>query len=119
MQKFEINNPEALKLIEDLKSGSFIKPYLEKIKKLKMVFMWVGILLFFLTFILIGKSLSARVENFGYTPPNLEVQTQPTSPPINSPYSSLKEEIFLFSTDLPDPIIPDISNTIDLKAELF
>lgn len=119
MQKFEINNPEALKLIEDFKSGAFVKPYVEKIKKLKMVFIGVGLFLFFLIFILIGKSLSTRVENFGYTPPNLEIKTEPTAAPINSPYSSLKEQIFLFSTDLPDPIIPDISNTIDLKAEVF
>ncbi len=119
MQKFEINNPEALKLIEDLKSGAFVKPYIEKIKKLKIVFIGIGLFLFFIIFILIGKSLSTRVENFGYTPPNLEVQAEPTTAPAVSPYSGLKEEIFLFSADLPDPIIPDISNTIDLKAEVF
>lgn len=84
-----------------------------------MVFIGIGIFLFFLIFILIGKGLSRNVENFGYTPPNLEIQTEPTTAPTNSPYNSLKEEIFLFSTDLPDPIIPDISNTIDLKVEVF
>lgn len=119
MQKFEINNPEALKLIEDFKSGSLFRPYLDKLKKLKNVFIGLGILLFFLIFILIGKGLSRRVENFGYIPPDLEVQTEPTQAPADSPYNSLKEQIFLFSTDLPDPIIPDISNTIDLKPEVF
>ncbi|OGD83323.1 hypothetical protein A2572_04620 [Candidatus Collierbacteria bacterium RIFOXYD1_FULL_40_9] len=119
MPKFEINNPEALKLIEDIKSGVLFKPYLEKIKKLKTVFIGVGIFLFFLIFILIGKSLSNRAKDFGYIPPNLEILTEPTAPTVNSPYNSLKEEIFLFSTDLPDPIIPDLNNTIDLKEQAF
>lgn len=119
MQKFEINNPEALKLIEDFKSGVFIKPYIEKIKKLKIFFIGFGLFLFFLIFILIGKGLSRRVEDIGFVPPNLEIQTEPTPIQASSPYSALKEEIFNFSTDLPDPIIPSISNTIDLRQEVF
>ena len=117
MPKFEINNPEALKLIADIKSGAYIKPYIEKIKKLKMVFVGVGVFIVLLIFVAIGKALSGQVTEQGYIPPNLQVQIEPTSAPINSPYSSLKEEIFLFSADLPDPIIPSISNTIDLKSE--
>lgn len=119
MQKFEINNPEALKLIEDFKSGAFIKPYMDKIKQFKMVFISIGVIIFLLVFVLIGKSLSRKVEDFGFVPPNLELQTAPATTPATSAYNSLKEEIFLFSTDLPDPIIPEISNTIDLKSEVF
>lgn len=119
MPKFEITNPEALKFIEDFKSGKILGPYIEKLKKLKMVFIGFGVFIFLLIFVLIGRSLARRAQNLDYTPPILEIETTITPPPAVSSYSDLKEQIFLFSVDLPDPIIPDISNTINLNPEVF
>lgn len=119
MQKFEINNPEALKLIDDFKSGKLLGPYIEKIKKLKMVFLGVGAFLILLFFVLIGTSLARRTQNTGYVPPTLEIETTITPSPATSSFTELKEQIFLFSVDLPDPILPSISNTIDLNPEIF
>lgn len=119
MQKFEINNPEALKLIEDFKSGKMFGPYLEKLKQLKMYFIGAGIFLVLLVFVLIGRSLAQRAQNTGYVPPVLEIESTITPVQAVSSFSELKEQIFLFSVDLPDPILPAISNTIDLNPEVF
>ena len=119
MPKFEITNPEALKFIEDFKSGKFFGPYIEKLKKLKMVFVVFGIVFVLLVFVAIGKMLAKRVQNTGYIPPLLEIETTTTPAPASSSYNELKDQIFLFSTDLPDPVIPDLNNNIDLKPDLF
>ena len=115
MAKFEITNPEALKLIEDFKSGVFFRPYLEKIKQYKNLIISVAIFFVLLIFVAIGKSLSQNVQKGEYVPPTLDVERQPTMIVQKSEYEFLKSEIFLFSSDLPDPVLPNLDNAIDLK----
>lgn len=118
MPKFEITNPEAIKLIEDIKTGKFIEPYLDKLRKIKKYLIATGIVLVLIIFMIIGKSLAKKTSGTGYVPPKLEINSQPASVKAVSPYSELKEEIFVFSADLPDPVLPSISNSINLKPEL-
>jgi len=107
MQKFEINNPVALKFIADFKSGVYTKPYIEKIKKLKWVIVSIGKSIF--------RSKGAPV----FTPPSLDTERIITPSKAASDYDELKNEIFNFSTDLPDPVMPDFDNKINLQKQQF
>ena len=117
MAKFEITNPEAIKLIEDFKSGAFFKPYLDKIKKVKWIIISVSIFILFLIFVIIGKTLYRSSETPVFLPPDLSNPEVSTVPAQTSEYDALKSEIFNYSTDLPDPVNPDLNNKINLKKE--
>lgn len=117
MAKFEINNPEALKLIEDFKSGALLKPYIEKVKKIKWILISICLFFLFLIFFKIGQTLYERANSPVFLPPSLETPTTSTAPRQQSEFDVLRTEIFDFSTDLPDPVIPDLNNNIILKAE--
>ncbi len=119
MAKFEITNPEAIKLIEDIKSGVYFKPIIEKIKKIKWILIGAAVFIVLLIFFAVGKSLSRNIDQTGYVPPSLDIERTVTPTTTQSKYNSLKEEIYLFSTELPDPVIPDLNNNIDLKPETF
>ena len=119
MQKFEINNPVALKFIADFKSGVYTKPYIEKIKKLKWVIVSVAIVIVFIIFFNIGKSIFRSKGAPVFTPPNLDTERIITPSKAASDYDELKNEIFNFSTDLPDPVMPDFDNKINLQKQQF
>lgn len=117
MAKFEITNPEAIKLIEDIKSGAYLKPLIEKVKKIKWYLISVAIIFVLLIFFAIGKSLSRRAQNPTFLPPQLDTVTSKEDVMPASEYDALKTEIFNFSTDLPDPIFPEFDNKINLTSE--
>ena len=119
MQKFEINNPVALKFIADFKSGVYTRPYIEKLKKLKWGFISIGVVIVFIIFFSIGKSIFRSKGAPVFTPPSLDTERIISPSKAPSVYDDLKMEIFNFSTDLPDPVMPDLDNQINLQKEEF
>ncbi len=117
MQKFEINNPEALKFIADFKSGVLFQPIIEKIKKIKWILISIALFITFLIFYGFGKALSNRNKVPVFLPPDLSTPQVSTAPKQSSQFDSLKSEIFEFSTDLPDPVMPDLNNSINFQKE--
>lgn len=117
MAKFEINNPVALKFIADFKSGILFRPLVEKIRKIKWILISILLFIAFLVFYNIGKSLFQKTGVPIFTPPSLDSDRVISPPRQSSEYDSLKEEIINFSSDLPDPVMPDLVNEINLKKE--
>lgn len=117
MAKFEITNPEALKLIADFKSGLLFKPFIEKIRKIKWLLISICLFLAFLIFFNLGKALFQKADNPIFLPPSLDTIRETTTIRPNSEFDGLKDEIFNFSTDLPDPVLPDLNNQINLQKE--
>lgn len=117
MAKFEITNPEAIKLISDIKSGLYFKPVTDKIKKYRWYLISSAIVFVLLIFFAIGKSLSRNASNPVYLPPQLDIDTRKTEVVNRSQFDSLKMEVYNFSTDLPDPVFPDFDNKINLLPD--
>ena len=119
MQKFEINNPVALKFIADFKSGVLFEPIITKIKKVKWIIISTLLFIVFIICVIIGKSLFDRRGAPIFTPPTLDTQRviSPTRPA--SEFDSLRNEIYEFSTDLPDPVYPELKNSINLEQDPF
>lgn len=117
MAKFEITNPEAIKLISDIKSGVYFKPVIEKVIKIKWYLISFAIFIVLIIFFAIGKSLSSRAKNPVYLPPKLDLDNRKVETSTPSQFDSLKMEISGFSTDLPDPVFPDFDNKINLQSD--
>ncbi len=117
MAKFEITNPEAIKLIADLKSGKTFQPFLDKIRKIKWILVSICIFFILLIFYGAGKSLFQSSNTPVFLPPNLDTPQVSTETKQKSEFDALKDEIFNFSADLPDPVMPDLSNKINLQPE--
>lgn len=119
MAKFEINNPVALKFIADFKSGVLFQPIIAKIKKIRWILISIFLVIVFILFFLLGKNLFNKSTLPVFSPPNLDSERVVTPTQRGSIYDSLKEEIYNFSTELPDPVMPDLNNDINLKKEEF
>lgn len=113
--KFEITNPEAIKLINDLKSGLFFAPIKAKIISYKWFILAGFVLLCLLMALAIGKAISQRTSVPIYVPPSIDAPAPTTSVIVKSVYEGLRQDILNFSTDLPDPAIPPFDNRIDLE----
>lgn len=114
--KFEITNPEAIKLIADIKSGLFFVPLKAKLIQYKWLFLVGFVLISLITALAIGKAIAARTSGTTFTPPSLETPEPTTDKVLKSKYEPLREEIIYFNTDLPDPVIPPFDNSIDLEV---
>ncbi len=119
MAKYEINNPEALEFIAKFKSGKLFEPILEKIKKLKWILISIFVFLTFIIFANIGKSLFNKNTLPAYLPPSLESESITTTPKVSSEFDLLREEIYNVGTDLPDPVLPALNTSLNLKEELL
>jgi hypothetical protein len=113
--KFEITNPEAIKLINDIKSGVFFAPVKAKIIRYKWFIVSGGVVLCLLLALAIGKAISRRAPDIIFLPPDIENPQPTTGSTVKSVYEDLRQDILNFSTDLPDPVIPPFDNAIDLQ----
>ena len=117
MPKFEINNPEALKLIADFKSGVLLAPYIAKLKQYRIYIISVCLFFIFLIFVTLGKSLYSGSTKSIFLPPKLnDVKPTQTITP-KSEFENIRQEILNFSTELPDPVIPPFDNNINLEID--
>lgn len=114
--KIEVTNPEAIKLIADIKSGAIFAPAKVKIIKYKWIIIIVSIIVCLLIALAIGKAIAGQTPTTTYNPP--DIQTPQSTPTIivKSKYEPLRQEIINFNTDLPDPVIPPFDNVIDLEV---
>lgn len=113
--KFEITNPEALKLINDIKSGVFFAPYKAKIVQYKWYIITGVAVLGLIIALAIGKSIASRTPTTIFTPPDITTPLPTKEITVKSKYEPLRQQIVNFNTDLPDPAIPPFDNTIDLE----
>lgn len=113
--KLEITNPQAIELINKIKSGEIYRPILERFKKYRWYFLGFGIALVLIIALIIGKTLSESAEKTIYTPSDIESVTPTTEDVVESDFSGIKKEIQDFNTDLPDPFIPSFDNNISLE----
>lgn len=115
-QKFEITNPEALKLINDLKSGQFIAPYKAKIIKYKWFVITPIVLILIFLAISFGKYLaSSTTQTRTITP--LVTTTPTVTPEKVSSFDSTRQAIINFNTTLPDPALLQLDNKISLEKQ--
>jgi hypothetical protein len=49
-------------------------------------------------------------------PPKLETVSGTPAPTAKSEYESIRQEILNYSTELPDPVIPEFDNNMDLEV---
>jgi len=111
-------NPEALEILNKIKSGEYIKVVKAKIAPFRWYILGAGILILLLLAISIGRSISRRANRV-YAPPIIDITTTPTISQKASVFGSLKRSIQDFSTSLPDPAIPFYDNTINLEKTLY
>lgn len=117
--KIEVTNPEAIKLIANIKSGVFFAPFKEKIIRYKWYIIAGLVLVSLIIALAIGKAIAGRTQGQIFTPPDLETPLPTTEAVTKSKYEPLRQEIIYFNSDLPDPVIPPFDNTIDLEAPLL
>lgn len=113
----KITNPEALKLIADFKSGVLLAPIKAKIILYKWYLISVGVIIFLLIALAIGKAIFRGSENPIFLPPDVGVPSPTLDKTFNSSYESTRQDILNFGTDLPDPVIPDLNDVIDLESD--
>jgi len=116
-QKFEITNPEAIKLISDVKSGQIFAPVINFLKKYRWHITSVLVLVSFLIAITVGKYLSGS-RNQPYTAPVISGPTPTVTPSPRSSFDSLKKALVDFSTVMPEPAIPPVDEQISLEPVL-
>lgn len=115
-QKFEVTNPEAIKLINDIKSGAVLAPLKYKIAKYKWVIVGSLTLIALFVAITVGKQLSAR-NTPKYLPPIIDDITITPTPEIKSSFDGLRKLIIDYSATLPEPALPAVDNQISLESK--
>lgn len=117
MAKFEITNPEALKIINDFKSGALLQPIKVWIQKYKWYIISAGVVLVLIIFLAIGKALSRGSQVPVFLPPDISTPVATATPQVKSKYEWIRQNILDFSTDLPDPVVPPFDNAINLESD--
>lgn len=113
----KITNPEAIKLINDLKSGAFFVPLKTKAIRYKWFIISGGIITVLLIALSIGKTIFRGSDKPVFLPPDIGV-LQPTFEKTSvSDYEWIRQNIINFGTELPDPVIPFFDNIIDLESD--
>ena len=115
--KFEITNPEAIKLINDLKSGVLFSPVKSWIIRYKWFLISFSVIIILLISLSIGKAISTRIQPPVFLPPDIDTPTPTVQTIVSSDYEWIREKIQYFSTELPDPVIPPFDNAIDLESD--
>jgi len=116
MAKFEITNPDAIKFINDFKSGALYQPVIIFLKKYRWYLISSCLFLLLIIFIALGKILYRSVDQPQFLPPKLETVTGTPMLSSKSEYENIRQEILNYSTELPDPVIPEFDNNIKLEA---
>ena len=113
----KISNPEAIKLLNDLKSGVFWAP----IKAWFIRYQWylVGglVVIFLLIALSVGKAVFRRSQAPVFLPPDIDTPEPTIQESFTSIYEPLRQNILNFGIDLPDPIIPPFDNAINLESD--
>jgi hypothetical protein len=117
LPKLEINNPEALALIERIRSGHYQAQATLFIKRHAFLLIAVSVVVLILISVLIGTNLSKNNLPI-LTAPELDSSSNFAPQITKSRYEPLKKEILDQSFDLPDPVIPQFDNALDLKTIL-
>jgi hypothetical protein len=113
--KIEITNPEAIELINKIKSGEFIAPAKAWVIKNRWYLVAIAVFFVLLIALAIGKKVSENTQVQIFTPPDIENISPTETTVVKSNYSWLKEQIQEMTTDLPDPAVPSFDNAIDLE----
>ncbi|HCQ31276.1 TPA: hypothetical protein DIU27_02760 [Candidatus Collierbacteria bacterium] len=118
MSNFKINitNPEAIKLINDIKSGVVFVPIKTWVIRYKWFFVSGLVIIVLLIALAIGKAISGRSKPPVFLPPDIGAPVPTVQKTVKSDYEWIRENIQNFSTDLPDPVIPPFDNAIDLES---
>jgi len=114
--KFEITNPEAIKLLSSIKSGAVFTPVKNWIIRYKWFLVGGLTLIVLLIALSIGKAISERNKPPVFLPPDLGTPSPTETSVVKSDYEWIRQNIIYFSTDLPDPVIPPFDNGIDLES---
>lgn len=114
--KFEITNPEAIKLLNGLKSGAVLAPVKAWIIRYKWFLVSGLVVLVLLIALSIGKAISRNSRPPVFLPPDINTPVPTTEITVKSDYEWIRQNIQDFSTDLPDPVIPPFDNSIDLES---
>ncbi|HEX9008474.1 MAG TPA: hypothetical protein VF837_04400 [Patescibacteria group bacterium] len=117
-QKFEITNPEAIELINRIKSGTIWQPISSKLSKYKWILIGFFVLIGLFIAISIGKKLSQQATP-KYLPPSLSEVTPTKASQVRSTFDPLKKSIIDFSSQLPNPAIPATDNSLSLEQTLI
>lgn len=117
-QKFEITNPEAIKLISNIKSGQAFAPVKSFLTKYRWLIIGILTLSALFIAILIGKQIS-RTSTPVYLPPTIDNVTPTVSRQVRSSFDGLRNNIINFSATLPDPALPAVDNQISLEQILI
>ena len=113
--KFEITNPEAIKLINDLKSGVIFAPVKAWLTKYKWYWVSGLVVIVLLISLDIGKSIADSRRAPVFLPPDLGTPVPTTEVVVKSDYQWIRQNILNYSTELPDPVIPVMDNQINLQ----
>ncbi len=114
--KFEITNPEAIKLINDLKSGVIFLPVKIWIIRYKWYLVTTAVIIVLIISLAIGKAISERNQAPVFLPPDIGTPVPTKETTVKSDYQWIRQNILNFSTDLPDPVIPVMDNAINLES---
>lgn len=114
--KLEITNPQAIELINKIKSGELIAPVVSQIKNYRWYIISFFVLVSLIIALVIGKNLSEKANTPVFTPPEIENPIPTESSIVKSQFNVIKEEIKNINTNLPDPLIPVFDNVIDLET---
>ncbi len=114
--KFEITNPEAIKLIDNIKSGVFFTPVKVWAIKYKWFLVTGAVIIVLLIALAIGKAISASRQAPVFLPPDIGTPVPTTTTTVKSDYQWIRQNILNYSTDLPDPVLPVLDNTINLES---
>lgn len=117
--KFEITNPEAVKLINDIKSGVFFAPIKAWFIRYKWFFVGGFVILVLVLSLAIGKVISQRNKPPVFLPPDISTPEPTTETTVKSDYEWIRQNILNFGTELPDPVIPPFENVIDLESAII
>jgi len=113
----KITNPEAIKLINDLKSGAFFVPLKAKAIRYKWFIISGGIITVLLIALSIGKTIFRGSDKPVFLPPDIGVPQPTFEKTSTSDYEWIRQNIINFGTELPDPVIPFFDNIIDLESD--
>jgi len=115
--KFEITNPEAVELLNDIKTGAYLVPIKAWITRFKWFLVSGLVLVVLLIALAVGKAIFQRSKPPVFLPPDLGTPVPTTRKTVKSDYEWIRQNIQNFSTDLPDPVIPPFDNAIDLESD--
>lgn len=113
--KIEITNPQAIELINKIRSREIFIPVVAWFKKNKWYVISFFVLFVLIVALAIGKKLSEKTPVPVFVPPDIENSIPTPETTIKSDFSGIRDEILNLNTDVQDPFIPVFDNAITLE----